>query len=167
MGITYFVGFFFIVWLFNIILNANQKDIDKSIGKLNDTLEEIGDLAKEELSSKEHKIEPEEEYVDEYIKLQYDEKARLDPGSIFFEPEAYKNAKIEWMKTPKYQVQRAIIFGRDGNRCVNCGSFNNLEMHHIRYSKFGEEPDEDLQTLCRKCHQKRHDKTGYNYEDIH
>ena len=48
---------------------------------------------------------------------------------------------------------------RDGNRCVLCGSAENLNAHHIKPVALYPECKDDLDngiTLCRKCHHKIH-----------
>ena len=47
----------------------------------------------------------------------------------------------------------------DGYRCVQCGSGINLSVHHIRYPDVWglENVNEDLRTLCDKCHEKVHE----------
>jgi len=42
---------------------------------------------------------------------------------------------------------------RDGYRCAECGSKENLCIHHIDYDKSNCDMD-NLITLCRNCHQK-------------
>jgi len=47
-----------------------------------------------------------------------------------------------------------VVMDRDENRCVKCGSTENLLVHHNSY-----EDDisiNDLSTLCSKCHQRLH-----------
>jgi 5-methylcytosine-specific restriction endonuclease McrA len=61
----------------------------------------------------------------------------------------------EKLKDPRWQKKRLKIFERDGWKCTECGRTElTLEVHHLSYS-FSEpwnEPDENLQTLCFKCH---------------
>jgi len=50
---------------------------------------------------------------------------------------------------------RLVIFQRDGYRCVKCGNFHHLHVHHIRSRKKGGTTQMDnLQTLCQECHAK-------------
>jgi len=47
---------------------------------------------------------------------------------------------------------RNKIFGRDGNKCVKCGSQTNLQVDHIiPFVAGGMTIKSNLQTLCRKC----------------
>lgn len=60
-------------------------------------------------------------------------------------------------KTSVYKNLRKDILERDGWRCIECGSKENLEVDHIKsYSKYPLlrfEPT-NLRTLCRGCHLK-------------
>lgn len=47
------------------------------------------------------------------------------------------------------------IRARDGNRCVKCGSADNLQVHHIvPYRETQDNSPENLVTLCGHCHPK-------------
>lgn len=54
-----------------------------------------------------------------------------------------------------YQVSnetREAVFERDGNRCLKCGSSNDLSIDHIvPLSKGGDNDTNNLQTLCKTC----------------
>lgn len=36
--------------------------------------------------------------------------------------------------------------------CWCCGSYEHLQLHHVRYTILGEEPHTDFVLLCRDCH---------------
>ena len=56
-----------------------------------------------------------------------------------------------------YAKLRLEILNRDGWRCQTCGSFKNLDVHHMRRrSALGDDAETNLITLCRKCHQRAH-----------
>ena len=49
-------------------------------------------------------------------------------------------------------ADRRKVFERDGHRCLNCGSTEDLHMDHIiPFSEGGSCAIENLQTLCRTC----------------
>lgn len=57
---------------------------------------------------------------------------------------------------------RFEIFERDGYRCKNCGSRNNLEIDHIiPISKGGKSTYDNLQTLCHNCNYNKGSDTIY------
>ena len=58
----------------------------------------------------------------------------------------------------RWQRKRLQIFQRDGFRCQDCGSQDDLQVHHLYYLtgiQPWEHPDDLLTTLCGNCHQKR------------
>lgn len=50
---------------------------------------------------------------------------------------------------------RAMVFERDGNRCLRCGTTSNLQLSHIypkgKYRKMEHDPL-NLKILCLGCH---------------
>jgi 5-methylcytosine-specific restriction endonuclease McrA len=52
-----------------------------------------------------------------------------------------------------YESLRQQTLRRDGWRCQSCGTMSNLEIHHKQFrSHSGEDSEENLITLCRRCH---------------
>ncbi|MGD1081636.1 MAG: HNH endonuclease [Candidatus Sulfotelmatobacter sp.] len=52
-----------------------------------------------------------------------------------------------------YETLRQQVLRRDGWRCQSCGTMSNLEIHHKQFrSHSGEDSEENLITLCRRCH---------------
>ena len=57
----------------------------------------------------------------------------------------------EWQK-----IRERIIHDRR-YKCEKCGFDKKLHVHHVTYIRFGgNELDEDLKLLCKKCHKKIH-----------
>ncbi|MDO8650228.1 MAG: HNH endonuclease [Candidatus Berkelbacteria bacterium] len=55
---------------------------------------------------------------------------------------------------------RAKVIQRDGGKCTNCGTQLSLQAHHIiPLSLGGKNVMENLTTLCKDCHQNRHNRT--------
>lgn len=69
-----------------------------------------------------------------------------------------QNAATLYQKPPSleclsWQKVRREALERDGNRCVMCGSIENLEAHHIHpVSEGGVAQIDNLKTLCKRCH---------------
>ena len=56
-----------------------------------------------------------------------------------------------------YALLKNQILERDGWRCQDCGSFENLQVHHLKpRSRLGSDTMRNLITLCALCHEKRH-----------
>ena len=67
----------------------------------------------------------------------------------------YKNYD-EFLNTEEWRQVAAMVKDRDGNKCVICGSTENLNAHHIGYD--GDRLNEnDIVTLCNRCHECLHD----------
>lgn len=64
----------------------------------------------------------------------------------------------------EFKVIRDEILERDNHICIECGSDDNLQIHHIVHRKNGgKNESENLQTLCAKCHSEKHkNETVYN-----
>lgn len=71
---------------------------------------------------------------------------------------------------PKKQISEfthAIVLERDGYQCIECGSTERLEIHHVLPEKFGgpTEPN-NLITICRECHSSKHIEYQAKYYDM-
>lgn len=53
-----------------------------------------------------------------------------------------------------FKKMRLKVLERDDNKCTQCGSEDNLHIHHLTYDNEGNELLEDLVTLCSSCHSK-------------
>lgn len=54
---------------------------------------------------------------------------------------------------------RAKAIKRAGGRCSICNAKGPLQVHHRTYERLGEERDNDVIALCRKCHARVHGKS--------
>jgi hypothetical protein len=55
--------------------------------------------------------------------------------------------------------KKLAIFERDGNKCLHCGTTQNLTIDHIKpKSKGGSNLVSNLQTLCKSCNGRKGDK---------
>ena len=58
---------------------------------------------------------------------------------------------------PDWENIRQLVLRRDKHRCRQCGSSQNLDVHHLVALKDGGSNDlPNLVTLCRECHSKIH-----------
>jgi 5-methylcytosine-specific restriction endonuclease McrA len=66
----------------------------------------------------------------------------------------YRNV---YLKSEEWQRKRYVVFKRDNWRCVYCGG-RATQVHHKRYAKrnIGKEPIEWLVSVCKSCHDARH-----------
>ena len=71
-------------------------------------------------------------------------RLRGKQSRLRLEPEAYRKLSRE-------------VLARDGWRCQDCGTAQNLQVHHLRpRSRLGGDAEENLITLCAGCHGARH-----------
>lgn len=64
-----------------------------------------------------------------------------------------------YIKSKKWRGKRIERLKIDDFRCARCGSEINLQVHHLNYENLGnEDVENDLVTLCRKCHAELHGK---------
>lgn len=78
------------------------------------------------------------------------------------ENETEKIDHQEYINSPKWKAKRQMVLERDNFRCRKCGTGKNLDVHHITYEHIGNEPLDDLVTLCRNCHENVH---KYDFEN--
>jgi 5-methylcytosine-specific restriction endonuclease McrA len=80
-------------------------------------------------------------------------------------PEAQRREYLDLLQRPEWHGKRNVILVRDNHRCLNCGSLNNLQVHHRQYhrdvktgtfKKPWEYKDQYFVTLCFDCHQAGH-----------
>ena len=52
-----------------------------------------------------------------------------------------------------YENLRQQVLRRDGWRCQSCGAMSHLEVHHRELrSQSGDDAEQNLITLCTRCH---------------
>lgn len=67
----------------------------------------------------------------------------------------------EYLKTEEWKKRRKARIALDGGKCRLCDSPDELNVHHRpeAYNRLGHEHvDDDLITLCKRCHALVHDK---------
>lgn len=61
------------------------------------------------------------------------------------------------LKGSKYQSLQIYVLLRDNYTCQSCGVFTQNDPHHIIFrSQGGSDTEENLITLCVRCHAKAH-----------
>jgi len=62
------------------------------------------------------------------------------------------------LRREEYDLLRKRVLERDGWRCQECGSMNNLQVHHKQArSQLGDDAIDNLIAFCAICHRKRHE----------
>lgn len=66
-----------------------------------------------------------------------------------------------YLRSPEWRKRRDTALRLAGFRCQRCQSKRELQVHHKTYERLGEELDDDLEALCRSCHEGHHHDEGY------
>lgn len=73
-------------------------------------------------------------------------------------PSQYYEAYANYLKSPEWRVLRKEVLKRDKYKCVDCGAFGKLQVHHIHYD--GVETMtfsvDQCVSVCHDCHDIRH-----------
>jgi len=77
----------------------------------------------------------------------------------------YRN-KEEYYKSEEWHIKRTFALHRANHRCQRCGRSKSLDVHHLTYDRLYNEHPEDLEVLCKKCHdladKERAEETRFN-----
>jgi len=72
----------------------------------------------------------------------------------------------KYIQSDKWKEKRERVI-KERKCCEQCGSTENLQVHHLTYKRLGNEDDRDLMLLCQNCHQHIHtDKNAIPYINI-
>ena len=74
-----------------------------------------------------------------------------------------KKAYMKYLNSTGWKRLREKVLKRDEHKCVGCGSDKDLEIHHKNYNGNYNRLN-NLQTLCRECHE---DVTWLDSYDAH
>lgn len=61
----------------------------------------------------------------------------------------------DYLASPAWAAFRSDILA-ERKACEDCGTGQGLQLHHISYSRLGNERSDDIRVLCRPCHEKSH-----------
>jgi len=91
-----------------------------------------------------------EKYLLELKEAVFVDESRLQQIHHLHKPYYYTYLKSErWQEIKRAAREYYSV-------CQECGSSENLQVHHLSYEKLGREEFEDLTLLCEKCHKARH-----------
>lgn len=80
-------------------------------------------------------------------------------GDIIFGLIHHSTKYREYLRSPEWRARRARALVAAARRCSRCQQIGGvLDVHHLTYANLGAESDEDLEVLCRTCHDKEHGK---------
>ena len=64
----------------------------------------------------------------------------------------------QYLNSKEWALKKKEVLFRDDYCCQLCGEVENLNVHHLTYSRVGDEALFDLVTFCRSCHEIEHGK---------
>lgn len=68
-----------------------------------------------------------------------------------------KTRYYKYLHSPEWKAMRCEVFRIHGRKCSSCGSESELEVNHKHYrTLYAEDPETDLEVLCRRCHKIYH-----------
>jgi len=67
-----------------------------------------------------------------------------------------------YLKSPHWKLLRAKKINSVGRKCEKCGSFHEIQVHHLKYRSIFDVELADLQVLCGDCHRGEHKKKPRN-----
>lgn len=68
----------------------------------------------------------------------------------------------------EWQEKRKEVFEKYGKQCIECGSTDNIHVHHLVYKKgrhVWEYGVDELIPLCKKCHEKVHSDKNHKFHE--
>ena len=87
----------------------------------------------------------------------YDE---LDPYARHHRLRHGDHAEYElWLRSRTWRALRTRLIKQSDGACEHCGRnyLVVLELHHLTYARLGCELDDDIEVLCRLCHEQADD----------
>lgn len=69
----------------------------------------------------------------------------------------------DYLLTEHWQEFRRVALKHHGKKCKVCGSKRFLHVHHLSYDNLGNESVDDVEILCRYCHEEYHGIISCNH----
>lgn len=66
----------------------------------------------------------------------------------------------DYIKSDQWEKRKNSYYQAHSRRCAACGTAKHIHLHHMHYSKLGNEPDEHLIPLCNVHHEAYHLQYG-------
>ncbi len=65
----------------------------------------------------------------------------------------FSSEYLSYMSGPRWPARRRRYYASHERKCRACGSRQEIQLHHLRYSRLGNEQDRDLMALYgNRCH---------------
>ena len=118
-----------------------------------------------EISKNTYDIEKAKSKLTELLANEFIANSRIEQDSIHDAQasltETFSSEKKKKRSRRLTQDVKDKVWNRDGGKCVECGSNENLEFDHIiPFSKGGANTYRNIQLLCEKCNRSKSNKIG-------
>ena len=60
---------------------------------------------------------------------------------------------VEYLRSAEWREKRKEFLEFVGYECEECGSKEKLQIHHLHYNTVGDESQDDVEVLCKICHE--------------
>lgn len=72
------------------------------------------------------------------------------------DPTGHRKKYYEYLESQEWKDKRDELFRIRGRRCERCNSSKNIQVHHLTYERVFNELLNDLEVLCKTCHEIEH-----------
>ena len=66
---------------------------------------------------------------------------------------------LAYLRSPEWRERRKEFLEEENYECEECGE-KATQVHHLNYNSLGEEEREDVEVLCKECHENKEIEKG-------
>lgn len=67
---------------------------------------------------------------------------------------------MAYLRSAEWREKRKEFLELANYECEECGEKDGLQVHHLSYENIGDETEDDVQVLCRECHEDKELEKG-------
>ena len=67
---------------------------------------------------------------------------------------------LSYLRSVEWREKRKEFLELVDNECQECGSKEDLQVHHLNYANVGYETEDDVEVLCKSCHEDKELEKG-------
>ena len=71
---------------------------------------------------------------------------------------------LSYLRSKDWKEKREVFLNFANHECQECGSNKNLQVYHISYNNIYDETEDDVEVLCKECHEDKELEKG---TDLH
>jgi 5-methylcytosine-specific restriction endonuclease McrA len=73
---------------------------------------------------------------------------------------------LSYLRSKEWREKRKEFLEEANYECSECGEKKNLQVHHLNYDCVGEEDFDDVEVLCKECHQNKELEKGTDLREV-